>query len=316
MSRRAHVALVLLVAAAVAVTLSRLDLRAIGAALGTMSVRWAAVAALVNFGALAIDATRWRLILSATRRVSFLNAFQGVFVGIAANVVFPFKLGEGVRAYTLAARERLPKTTVLTTVLLDRAMDAVALPLFGAVASLMMPLPAAVLRFRSWVVVAVAASIAAGAVVRGWIRQRRLTAAALHVRPGGTVDHLVDGLRVFDHGHRLTFTLAAALAAWSARAAIVWCMFRAFDLRLPVSAAVGVLTLLYVGIALVATPGNIGTFELATAGALALWDVPAEVGVSLGIAMHALEVIPPASFGIAVILRRRDLLWPRTRRAR
>ena len=77
-------------------------------------------------------------------------------------------------------------------------------------------------------------------------------------------------------------------------------MLRAFHLQLPVSAAVGVLVMINIGIALVATPGNVGSFELTTAGALALWGVAPETGLSVAIAMHAIEVVPPVLLGLAV----------------
>jgi len=173
------------------------------------------------------------------------------------------------------------------------------------------PLPPSVLRYRRWMVVGFLAAAVALATARWWFLRRRSRAIDLEHPSGGTLDRIVDGLRVLDHRHRLASTIATALCAWSVRAAIVWCMFRAFSLDLPISAAVGVLALLNIGIAVVATPGNVGTFELASAGALALWDVPAETGMSLGVTMHLLEVIPPASLGIFAIAWHRGALWPR-----
>ena len=72
---------------------------------------------------------------------------------------------------------------------------------------------------------------------------------------------------------------------------------------LPVSAAVRVLVIVNLGIAVVATPGNVGTFELATAAALALWGVPSDAALSLAIATHAVEIVPPVLIGLAVWVR-------------
>jgi hypothetical protein len=306
-----RLALLALVLAALLLTLSRLDVTAIRRAVAHMSVGWAVLAASVNLLGVAVDASRWRIILSAIRRMPLSSVLQAQLVGITANVIFPFKLGEGARAFALAAREGLPTATVLTTVLLDRVIDAATLPLFVALASALVPLPSSLLRFRRPMVVGVLAAAVALAAARSWFLRRRSRAIDLEHPTGGTLDRIVDGLRVLDHRHRLASTIATALCAWSIRAAIVWCMFRAFSLDLPISAAVGVLALLNVGIALVATPGNVGTFELASAGALALWDVPAETGMSLGVTMHVLEVIPPASLGIVAIVWHRGALWPR-----
>lgn len=292
-------------------TLSRLNFAAIRETVARMSVGWAALAAAVNLLGVTVDASRWRIILSAIRRMPLSSVLQGQFVGIAANMIFPFKLGEGARAFAVAAREGVPTATVLTTVLLDRVIDAVTLPLFVALASALVPLPPSVMRFRRWMVVGLAVVAIVLAFLRSWILRRRSRVPDPEHPAGSTLDRIADGLRVLDHRHRLAFTIATALCAWSIRAILIWCMFRAFSLNLPISAAVGVLALLNIGIGVVATPGNVGTFELASAGALALWNVPPETGMSLGVTMHVLEVIPPASLGVVAILWHRGALWPR-----
>ena len=60
------------------------------------------------------------------------------------------------------------------------------------------------------------------------------------------------------------------------------------------------LVVVNLGIAVVATPGNVGTFELATAAALAFWGVSPETALSLAIATHVIEVAPPLLIGLVV----------------
>ena len=144
----------------------------------------------------------------------------------------------------------------------------------------------------------------AGAAILGIVIGRRLArrhaAGTIPDAAAGTVDRIVAGMTVLGHRRRITATIAASLASWVARAVILWCMFGAFGLVLPVSAAVSVLVIVNLGIAVVATPGNVGTFELATAAALALWGVPADTALSVGIATHVVEVVPPLILGLVV----------------
>ena len=72
----------------------------------------------------------------------------------------------------------------------------------------------------------------------------------------------------------------------------VWTMFKAFDLSLPLAAAAVLQVAINVGIAVVGTPGNIGSFELACIGGLALYGVPGDVAFSFGAALHVTEVVP------------------------
>lgn len=86
------------------------------------------------------------------------------------------------------------------------------------------------------------------------------------------------------------------------RGLVVWCMLRAFDSSLPAAAAVSTLVLVTLSIAAIAAPGNVGVFELSAAGALALWGIAAERGVSFSLGRHAAEVVPTAVLGTIAVL--------------
>jgi uncharacterized membrane protein YbhN (UPF0104 family) len=219
-----HVALLVFVAALMAIALSRVNVADVRQSIEGMSWQWAAAAAVVNLAGLAIDAARWRIIVSAVAPVSFATACHAFLVGIAGNVVVPFKLGEGARAYVLATRAHVLGATALTTVLLDRVIDAITLPLFMMLAGLVLPLPPSLIAYRSWAVALTAAGVVAGVAGRRWIRRRRLSEVALH-QPA-IVDRIVAGLRVLDDRHRLAAAIAVALCSWSVRAAIVGACFR------------------------------------------------------------------------------------------
>jgi len=302
MTRRLRLLLLVAVLIATAVAVARSDPAAIVRALAAMSWRWAAIAAVVNLIGIVIDAARLRVIVRAVGRLTMGNALRAQLMGIVGNVLFPFKLGEGARALVLTQRHQLPIATALAMVVLDRVIDALVLPLFVIVASVVLPLPASVLRFRTWMMLALSAATALGIVIGRRLAHRHAAGTVPDV-VGGTLDRIVAGMTVLGHRRRIAATIAASLASWIARALILWCMFRAFGLPLPVSAAVSVLVIVNLGIAVVATPGNLGTFELATAAALAVWGVPSETALSVGITTHAVEIVPPVFLGLLVSVR-------------
>ena len=302
MTRRLRLLLLVAVLIATAVAVARSDPAAIVRALAAMSWRWAAIASVVNLIGIVIDAARLRVIVRAVGRLTMGNALRAQLMGIVGNVLFPFKLGEGARALVLTRRHQLPIATALAMVVLDRVIDALVLPLFVIVASVVLPLPASVLRFRTWMMLALSAATALGIVIGRRLAHRH-AAGTVPDAVGGTLDRIVAGMTVLGHRRRIAATIAASLASWIARALILWCMFRAFGLPLPVSAAVSVLVIVNLGIAVVATPGNVGTFELATAAALALWGVPSETALSVGITTHVVEIVPPVLIGLLVSVR-------------
>jgi uncharacterized membrane protein YbhN (UPF0104 family) len=296
-----HLRLLVLVVVLVAtgVAIARSDPAAIGRALVAMSWRWALVAAAINLLGVGIDAGRLRVIVRAFGSVKFWHIVQAQLVGITGSVLFPLKLGEAARAFMLTRRHEVPPATAVTMVVLDRLMDAIVLPLFVVIASVVLPMPSTVLRYRTWMLMSLVGATAAGVMIGRWLRIRHAGGQS----PGalaGTLDRIIAGVTILGDRGRLAWAIAASLASWTARAAILWCMLHAFDLSLPLSATVSTLVIVNLGIAVIATPGNIGTFELAVAAALVLWDVPSQTGLSVGIAMHIVEVVPPVLLGLVV----------------
>jgi uncharacterized protein (TIRG00374 family) len=299
--RRAQVLTLIAVAAIVVLLSRRLDFRAMGAALATMSWGWTALAAITNLVGVIVEAARWRLVMPPATRASLLSTVRALLVGIVGNIVLPLKAGEGVRAVTVSKLGHVPMASAFTSVLLDRVFDFAAFPVFVALASLLVTLPPSVLRFRFWalVVFAVGAPLCAIAAV---YLHRRHRMPGIARRPDDTLTRIIEGLTVFGERRRLFPAIGVALLAWLMRTLVIWCMLRAFGLPLPAAAAVGTLVLVNLSIAAVAAPGNLGVFELAAAGALALWGIAAERGVSFGLGLHAAEVVPTAVLGIIAVM--------------
>ena len=299
MNRRLRIVLLAVVVAATAVAIARSDPRAIGRALAGMSWRWATMAAVLNLIGVVIDAMRLRIIVGASSRVRLRHVLQAQLVGIMGNVLFPFKLGEGARAYMLTRNHEVPTATAVTMVVVDRVIDALVLPIFVVIASVLLPLPSTVLRYRAWMLMSLAAGSLAGVIVGRRLRERHAAGRA-SAAVSGTLDRIVAGMTILGHRGRLASAIGASLVSWTARAAILWCMLKAFHLMLPLSATVSMLVIVNLGIVVVATPGNVGSFELASAAALALWSVPSDLAFSVGIATHLVEVVPPVVLGLLV----------------
>jgi uncharacterized membrane protein YbhN (UPF0104 family) len=301
-TKRLRLVVLLVVLVATGIAIARSDPAAIGRALAAMSWRWALVAAVINLINVGVDAARLRIIVRAFASVRLWHIVQAQLVGITGSVLFPLKLGEAARAYMLTRKHEVPAATAMTMVVLDRVMDAVVLPLFVVIASVLLPMPSTVVRYRTWMLMSLAGATAAGVAAGRWLRLRYARGSAPAVLTG-TLDRIIAGVTILGDRGRLAWAIGASLASWTARAAILWCMLHAFDLALPLSATVSTLVIVNLGIAVIATPGNVGTFELAAAAALAFWGVPSQTALSVGIATHIVEVVPPVLIGLAVSVR-------------
>ncbi len=287
--------------AAISLALWHLDLAAVGRAFTGMSWGWGLTAAAVNLTGLVVDAWRWRFVITAERPVPLRHTFRALVAGVIGNVVMPLKLGDGARTLLISRSDGLSAATALTTVLLDRLIDSATLPLFVGLASLVLPLPASITKYRPlmWLIVIVTTLLI---TLAGYlIRRQPVREASLET--GRTLERVLAGLAALGHASRLVKLVGTGLLSWSVRALVIWCMIQAFHLPLSPAAAVSTLAAIYLSGAISPTPGNLASFELAAAGALGLWGVSGDTGLSLGIATHALEILPTLALGLAMGVR-------------
>jgi len=301
-TRASLVALAIAVAAMVLVA-RQLDWLAVAAAWARVSWPWVLLTAVVNVLNTWFESLRWQTVLRASDiRVRTHRAFASMLVGTVGNVILPLKLGEAARAWTLARIERAPLPTVASTVLLDRIIDGVAIvPMLALLLAAGSPVA---LSLPSGRTVAIGVLIAAAVIVVLTVAWRRF-----HARHGAgsgsrVAPHLASftrGLATLRRRHSLARAGSFAIVSWCTRVAVVWAMFPAFGLPASPLHALLALIIINVSIVAIATPGNVGTFELAAAGALHLLGAPTEVAVSFAVALHLAEVVPTTFLGVVAI---------------
>ena len=92
------------------------------------------------FLSLVIRTYRWKLLLAPTKIVSSRKLFPVVIVGYMANNLLPFRIGELIRSFFLYRRERINTATGLTTILVERLMDAISLLLLIGLSTIFIPI--------------------------------------------------------------------------------------------------------------------------------------------------------------------------------
>ena len=86
----------------------------------------------VYFVAVYFRSVRWKFLLSPMRKFSVGRLYPVVIIGYTANNLLPARLGELVRSYYLARRERFSTSSALATVAVERVYDGVTLLAFAA----------------------------------------------------------------------------------------------------------------------------------------------------------------------------------------
>lgn len=110
------------------------DLREIGATLGQANYIYVIPAVGIYFIAVYFRALRWQFLLSTLKSLPVSRLYPVVVIGYMANNLLPARLGELVRSYYLAQREKVSGSSALATIAIERVYDGVALLALAAVA--------------------------------------------------------------------------------------------------------------------------------------------------------------------------------------
>jgi hypothetical protein len=290
---------------ALALVARQLDWRAVLAVWAEVAWPWVLLTAVVNVANTWIEGLRWQTVLRASDiRIKAHRAFASMLVGTVGNVLLPLKLGEAARAWTLARIERVPLPTVMSTVVLDRIIDGVAIvPMLAVLLVAGVPLGLTLPSGRATAIGVLAAAVMLGLLVAGARRLRSRHGAGSGSRFAPHLESFGKGLATLRQRHSLARAGALALLSWCTRTVVVWSMFPAFGIAASPMHALLTLVTINVSIVVIATPGNVGTFELAAAAALHLLGAPAEVAVSFALALHLAEVVPTTLMGALTIWR-------------
>ncbi len=254
-------------------------------------------ASAMNVLTLLVKSERWMRMLRPLGRVSRWNALRYLLMGFALNSTLPASAGDVVRVFLVSSHTGARRSHVVTTIVLERLVEAVALVLLMVGA---LPLLAVAPWLRSSALVFAVTIIVGVIVLVLLVRRHRLEGA-------------VRGWR------RITEPLAAVARGLSSRAIVVpivvlsaieWvcqtlsytCGIAAFSGGFPWHT--GFACLCAVNIALLArvTPGGVGAYQVAFAAILTLAGIDKETGLAVSAAHHVVTVLPPVACGLALLI--------------
>ncbi|MEZ6067473.1 MAG: lysylphosphatidylglycerol synthase transmembrane domain-containing protein [Planctomycetaceae bacterium] len=112
-----------------------------------------------------LKAWRWTWLLSPLGRFSTREGFPPVMIGFAFNNLLPAHLGEFVRVYVFSKRHKVSNSAVLSTVVLERIFDILAILGFFLIGLVFVPGLPETMRNVAWTFAAFVAVAVVGAVI-------------------------------------------------------------------------------------------------------------------------------------------------------
>jgi uncharacterized protein (TIRG00374 family) len=294
------------------------DIAAVRDALGQASYGYLIPAGIFCATGYLLRTLRWRRILAPTKTVPFARLFPVLMVGFAANNLLPARIGEFVRAYLLARRERISSSLSLATIVLERVCDGLMLIALMAVTLLVVPIPVDDPKIA--IVEKVAALIFGGAalalVLLLFVPHPILAIVRFVLRPvpqriaariTGLLDAFIAGLEALRSPLAIAKIAGLAALIWFCELATFATVLLAFPLGLErdewIAAALFLLVFVNLGIMIPSAPGYIGTYQLFATIALGTFAVSEAGGVALSFVVHALQYSIVTTIGLVCLWR-------------
>jgi hypothetical protein len=293
------------------------DLRLIAAEIRSADpVQLAIATALATF-IFWVRAWRWRSILQPVRAgTSFRSRFAGVTIGAMGNNLLPARVGEFARAYAFSRMEPVSIVAAFSSLVIERLFDGVFLVAFLFLAMVLPGFPGMGVDGDDLIYVTVARSLVFMlALAFGllflmvlWPERVviRMEAVLAKLLPAKVRRPIIDALEAFLSGVSIlrdpTLVLKATLwsaVLWLINALGFWFAFRAFDIDLPVSAAIFFQSCLALAVSVPSGPAFVGLFEGAALAVLGgLWGISEVKALAFGAGFHIAGFIPVTVIGL------------------
>jgi len=252
---------------------------------------------------------RWRLLVSPQKNIKFFRSIGLYSAGQVLNIVMPALTGQVGRMFLFSRKERLKKTIIFSTIVLEILFDALSLILILMVASLVFAFPR---EYRSLSLIFAGVTIMGLALLYLILHKQSQVEemCRVHLRPRWPGVYIVfkkfvrsftKGIELLRSTGHFSRSMLYSIVAWLSHTLVIYFLFKSFGLGLPFASAGLVMVINTVAMMIPITPGNAGTFEVAVSTTLSAFSIARSDAVLFAIGLHLLDLLPIFSFGFLFV---------------
>lgn len=297
-------------AVAVGVLASLVDWSELGAAFGAARPAPLALATALLLACYLAFALRWRALLGGPRALPLGAVFGALMTGYLANLLFPLRPGDLLRALLIDRRFAYGKLKALTSVGLERVFDLGTLCALGFAALAWVP-EAFMVRLRdilgtTLALVGVAVLLVTALVVLGRAPGATQGPATLARRVRGGLWRVRTALLALAGDSRglplrLVTVTALSLLGWGCFVAAMIACVAAFAPGTVQGAGLVLTVVTNLGAAIPSSPAGVGVYHALAVMTLMAFGVPAADALATAIVSHGLAVVTQAGLGLAAL---------------
>lgn len=255
---------------------------------------------------------RWSWLLSPVSPLTTQQLLGPMLIGFAANNILPAHLGEFVRVFVVRRKYGIPAGTVLSTVVLERIFDVLAiLALFGVGLAFSGSLPSEYRRGALILGGGAFGIVLCVVVYLIWtdlfLKLAAMAAGAVPFMPASLTEKLLmmlrtgaEGLHALRSGRMVAAIAVSSVVQWMLNGMIAYVALKAFGIPVTVATGLVVTGVTALAVTVPSTPGYFGIIQGAFRLSMEAQAVPPDPALVLGSSVyyHLSMYVPVTLLGI------------------
>ena len=241
---------------------------------------------------------RWGVILSPLEEIGQRKLFPITCVGFMAIALIPLRIGEVVRPYLISTKSKIPLSSSLATIFVERVLDGITLlaillfVIFGStvpswltkvgnsflIAFIILVSLILFLRFRKDLALRVLSPL--------FNKLPRKIGSKMET----IIESFVEGFGIISNPKKVIYALFLSVLIWVFSALAIYFLYCFQNLNLPLLSSFVVLVVTVIGISLPTGPGFLGNFQFACIMALLIYGVSRNDAFSFSMVYYLLGI--------------------------
>ena len=254
---------------------------------------------------LILKSIRWGILLNPLEKIQQKVLFPITCVGFMGILLIPMRAGEIVRPYLISKKSRIPISSALATIFIERVLDSMALLLILFVSIIVSDFPAwfTSIGYSLFFIFIFMICLILFTyykkektllVIRPFLK---LLPEKIHTRIEEFTINFINGFEIIGNPGRLMYSIFLSILIWGVSALGIYCLLLFQNFDLPVISAFVVLIITMIGISMPTAPGFVGNFQYSCIIALSLFNISKSDALGFSIVYHISAIGITCLFG-------------------
>lgn len=254
---------------------------------------------------LLVRSIRWKILLG--KKVSIMNFFEAISVGIMSNNLFPFRVGDLVQIYFLGYKTKISKATIFSTVILERMFDFFAMWLILVCGSFFVLLPKEIPKGKIGLLLVVL-FLFIYFILRSQkkvitIFERILPKSRFKEGLTKTLENFYLGLSFVNKGIVLIKAIFFTFLLWFFCSLGLYLCLLSLNIKLSILASTFILSMTGLAAMVPASPASVGPLEFFITTGLTIFGIEKNHAVSFAFVYRVMSWLPPTLLGLIVLIK-------------